>query len=115
MKTVGILFVLLLLASSAPAYTLADPTPAPTDVLATPTPSPTPGTLPLCSEAGPLVKCLAVQDPAVVLNQRVDQLQAAQQALVQQLNPVFAEYNRRLAELEAKVSPKPTPTKGAKP
>lgn len=59
------------------------------EVLASPTSSPVPSPTPLpplCSETNPsLTRCLAVQDPAAVLNQRVTALEQREQQIIQLL------------------------------
>lgn len=116
-KTIGILVLSLLLASSASAFTVADATPVPTATPeATATPAPTVAPVPTevvapCGPDGmptdPTKPCLQLINPLQALNQRVAAVQQGQNTLVQQLNPALAEILTRLRALEDKGGVKP--------
>jgi hypothetical protein len=75
----------------------AEPTPVPTA-----SPAPTPSLEPRCEDAGPLVRCRAVQDPAAVLNQRVTNVEQQQNLMAQQVGQAIRQLNERVTALEPK-------------
>jgi hypothetical protein len=103
---------IVLLLAAAPAFAHDQPTLdhehelSVTDIAPPePTPSPAPTATPvppLCSESGPLVRCLAVQDPATALNARVNNVEQQLAQLRQQAAAAFQELNGKVDAIAPK-------------